>query len=361
MRLQKAWPPQKLRLAALAAVAALCRCIADRTVRSTCSCPDQAKDGRIAATAHRSQRWQCRIVARRAARAPTASARAQGSTGVAAPAALAAARVPATAAAHSARFLPMPSGAVHFGGLGISLAMARRARRYAAPWLAPARARAPRAATDANVERLAETLAGRGGAKVGQMLSFNDADVLPRDGVAMERVRDGADWMPQRQLEATLREEPATRRQQLLVRGGGRRRPRLDRCTAPSSTTVGRSRSSTRAWRIRSAPISGPCGSSSSTRGSCHPDSFSIAYACTHRKPQPPSHASPWPPCPLRCRRQKIFQPRPAKLLPATPLSPAALRLPPFLSLLHDRAPLSTAGGSQVPRWSLQGAVQECD
>ena len=63
---------------------------------------------------------------------------------------------------------------------------------------------------EANVERLAATLCRLRGAalKVGQMLSFNDADVLPpamRE--AMERVRDGADWMPQKQLEETLRSE----------------------------------------------------------------------------------------------------------------------------------------------------------
>ncbi len=39
--------------------------------------------------------------------------------------------------------------------------------------------------------------------QVGQMLSFNDADVLPPAlRVAMERVRDGADWMPARQVES---------------------------------------------------------------------------------------------------------------------------------------------------------------
>ena len=40
------------------------------------------------------------------------------------------------------------------------------------------------------------------------MLSFNDADVLPPAmQAAMERVRDGADWMPQRQLYDTLAEQ----------------------------------------------------------------------------------------------------------------------------------------------------------
>ena len=68
----------------------------------------------------------------------------------------------------------------------------------------------PLLATDANVERLASTLCRLRGAalKVGQMLSFNDADVLPPAlRVAMERVRDGADWMPARQLEETLASE----------------------------------------------------------------------------------------------------------------------------------------------------------
>ena len=76
--------------------------------------------------------------------------------------------------------------------------------------MALARARAACCWHDANVERLASTLCRLRGAalKVGQMLSFNDADVLPPPmRVAMERVRDGADFMPPRQLEATLREE----------------------------------------------------------------------------------------------------------------------------------------------------------
>lgn len=68
----------------------------------------------------------------------------------------------------------------------------------------------PLLASEANVERLAGTLCRLRGAalKVGQMLSFNDADVLPPAlRTAMERVRDGADWMPPRQLEETLRSE----------------------------------------------------------------------------------------------------------------------------------------------------------
>ena len=99
------------------------------------------------------------------------------------------------------------SRAMHFGGLGLGLA-------------AGAAAGAVRKAvnggdgsvmmTDANVDRLASTLCRLRGAalKVGQVLSFNDADVLPPAmRQALERVRDGADWMPQLQLEATLAEQ----------------------------------------------------------------------------------------------------------------------------------------------------------
>ena len=100
------------------------------------------------------------------------------------------------------------SRAVQFGGLGIGLAAGAAAaavRRAVSGGSGESLL-----ATDANVERLASTLCRLRGAalKVGQMLSFNDADVLPPAmRVAMERVRDGADWMPQSQLEATLREE----------------------------------------------------------------------------------------------------------------------------------------------------------
>ena len=52
---------------------------------------------------------------------------------------------------------------------------------------------------EANVERLAATLCRLRGAalKVGQMLSFNDAEVLPPAmRTLLGRVRDGADTMP---------------------------------------------------------------------------------------------------------------------------------------------------------------------
>jgi aarF domain-containing kinase len=101
------------------------------------------------------------------------------------------------------------SRAMHFGGLGISLATgaAATAMRRA---VGADEGSGSAMVNDANVERVAETLCRLRGAalKVGQMLSFNDADVLPPAmRIAMERVRDGADWMPERQLEATLREE----------------------------------------------------------------------------------------------------------------------------------------------------------
>lgn len=67
--------------------------------------------------------------------------------------------------------------------------------------------------TEANIERLAGTLCRLRGAalKVGQMLSFNDAEVLPpamRE--LMNRVRNGADFMPTRQLHQTLEQELGT-------------------------------------------------------------------------------------------------------------------------------------------------------
>ena len=100
------------------------------------------------------------------------------------------------------------SRAVHFGGLGIGLAAGAAAA--AVRRAVSGSDGGPLVATDSNVQRLAGTLCRLRGAalKVGQMLSFNDADVLPPAmRVAMERVRDGADWMPPDQLEGTLRSE----------------------------------------------------------------------------------------------------------------------------------------------------------
>jgi aarF domain-containing kinase len=104
------------------------------------------------------------------------------------------------------------SRAVHFGGLGVGLAVgaAAAAVRRAVSGGDEGSKGGLLLATDANVDRLASTLCRLRGAalKVGQMLSFNDADVLPPPmRLAMERVRDGADWLPPRQLEETLRSE----------------------------------------------------------------------------------------------------------------------------------------------------------
>ena len=104
------------------------------------------------------------------------------------------------------------SRAMHFGGLGLGLAAgaaAQAVRRAIKPEEVPGPS-SSLLVNDANVERLVSALTRLRGAalKVGQMLSFNDADVLPPElQQAMERVRDGADWMPGAQLEATLRAE----------------------------------------------------------------------------------------------------------------------------------------------------------
>jgi len=98
--------------------------------------------------------------------------------------------------------------AVHFGGLGLGLAAG--AASAAVRRAVGGSDGSSLLTTEANVDRLASTLCRLRGAalKVGQMLSFNDADVLPPAlRMAMERVRDGADWMPARQLEETMRSE----------------------------------------------------------------------------------------------------------------------------------------------------------
>lgn len=179
--------------------------------------PDQAKDGRSwlplrtdgggpsagnAASSHAEPLG-----------APTASARAQGSTVDVGGPSGAGSSAGTSDSSRPQRSVPSNAitRAVHFGGLGISLAAGAASAAIRRAVAGPSEGEGSSVlATDANVERLAETLCRLRGAalKVGQMLSFNDADVLPPAmRVAMERVRDGADWMPQRQLEATLREE----------------------------------------------------------------------------------------------------------------------------------------------------------
>ena len=96
--------------------------------------------------------------------------------------------------------------AMHFGGLGLGLAAgaAAAAVRRGAGFQEAEGAAGSLVMTEANVERLASTLCRLRGAalKVGQMLSFNDSVVLPPAlQKVMERVRDGADWMPDAQLQ----------------------------------------------------------------------------------------------------------------------------------------------------------------
>ena len=97
--------------------------------------------------------------------------------------------------------------AVHFGGLGLGLAVGAAA---ASVRRAVSGEGGSAVMSEANVERLASTLCRLRGAamKVGQMLSFNDAEVLPPElQQVMNRVRDGADYMPMHQLERTLTRE----------------------------------------------------------------------------------------------------------------------------------------------------------
>ena len=159
--------------------------------------------------------------------APTASARAQGSTVDVGGPSGAGSSAGTSDSSRPQRSVPSNAitRAVHFGGLGISLAAGAASAAIRRAVAGPSEGEGSSVlATDANVERLAETLCRLRGAalKVGQMLSFNDADVLPPAmRVAMERVRDGADWMPQRRLRhaaggARRRVEAAA----AFVRGG---------------------------------------------------------------------------------------------------------------------------------------------
>lgn len=100
--------------------------------------------------------------------------------------------------------------AIHFGGLGVGLAAGAAAAAVRRAVGAEQASSASLLLTEANVDRLAETLCRLRGAalKVGQMLSFNDAEVLPpvvRN--LLDRVRDGADVMPEWQLQRTLQDE----------------------------------------------------------------------------------------------------------------------------------------------------------
>jgi hypothetical protein len=103
--------------------------------------------------------------------------------------------------------------AMHFGGLGLGLAAgaAAAAVRRGAGFQEAEGAAGSLVMTEANVERLASTLCRLRGAalKVGQMLSYNDSVVLPPAlQQVMERVRDGADWMPDAQLQVSPSPSP---------------------------------------------------------------------------------------------------------------------------------------------------------
>mmetsp|Transcript_23992 Transcript_23992/g.46759 ORF Transcript_23992/g.46759 Transcript_23992/m.46759 type:complete len:614 (+) Transcript_23992:190-2031(+) len=98
--------------------------------------------------------------------------------------------------------------AFHFGGLGLGLASgaAAAAMRRAMG----GGGEGSGMLTEANIERLAGTLCRLRGAalKLGQMLSFNNAEVLPKEmQQLMDKVRHGADWMPAWQLKKTMEQE----------------------------------------------------------------------------------------------------------------------------------------------------------
>eukprot|EP00741_Cyanophora_paradoxa_P004046 tig00000760_g3930.t1 len=100
----------------------------------------------------------------------------------------------------------------HFGGLGLSLAagtLTELAKRTLGPKEAPSASGYDKGKvyaavlSEANAERLAEALCRMRGAalKLGQMLSIQDEHTIPPQVQAvLERVRQGADVMPQRQL-----------------------------------------------------------------------------------------------------------------------------------------------------------------
>ena len=109
-----------------------------------------------------------------------------------------------------------------FGGLAAQLAMGTVTDAVSRAWRGPEAPAAPGSAdagrpqlhstllTEANAERLAVALCGMRGAalKLGQMLSIQDESVIPPQiSKALERVRQGADVMPARQLDKMLVQE----------------------------------------------------------------------------------------------------------------------------------------------------------
>eukprot|EP00177_Eucheuma_denticulatum_P005533 GFKZ01010058.1.p1 GENE.GFKZ01010058.1~~GFKZ01010058.1.p1 ORF type:complete len:589 (+),score=97.61 GFKZ01010058.1:148-1914(+) len=109
-----------------------------------------------------------------------------------------------------------------FGGLGVGLmagAAAESARRFVG--LSTPDKVYSSFVSEANAERLAASLSRMRGAalKLGQMLSIQDENVVPEAVLkALERVRQGADVMPERQLETVLEREWGEGWRERLVR-----------------------------------------------------------------------------------------------------------------------------------------------
>ena len=64
--------------------------------------------------------------------------------------------------------------------------------------------------SDANIERIVKKFSKMRGAalKIGQMMSFQDESVLPKElYVILSRVQNGANYMPQRQLDRVMTRE----------------------------------------------------------------------------------------------------------------------------------------------------------
>jgi hypothetical protein len=93
---------------------------------------------------------------------------------------------------------------VGFGSLAFRMAMGEAVDRASHAMSGNS---GPRYISDENAERLAESLCRMRGAalKLGQMLSLQDETALPPSlSKALERVKQSADYMPKRQLEAQL-------------------------------------------------------------------------------------------------------------------------------------------------------------
>lgn len=99
---------------------------------------------------------------------------------------------------------------VGFGSLAFRMAMGEAVDRASHAMSGNS---GPRYISDENAERLAESLCRMRGAalKLGQMLSLQDETALPPSlSKALERVKQAADYMPKRQLEAQLESQLGT-------------------------------------------------------------------------------------------------------------------------------------------------------